>query len=145
MITRARGFTLVELIAVIVLLSIMGTVMLGLFGQVGRSLVTNQETQTGAQLAQACAEHIMTLRRNTTAGGYAGILVGLDTNVCDASFAAFPPVPGFTTAPVVDVALHNSGTLPPCPSAIAGSCKLVDIKVNKGGPQVATLTLMLVN
>lgn len=145
MITRARGFTLVELIAVIVLLSIMGTIMLGLFGQVGRSLVTNQETQTGAQLAQACAEHIMTLRRSPAAGGYASILVGLDTNVCDASFATFPPVPGFTTAPVVDVAQPTSATLLACPSATAGGCKLVDIKVNKAGLQVATLTLMLVN
>lgn len=143
--TRQRGFTLIELVAIIVLLGIVGTAILGMFGQVGRSLVTNQDTQTGAQLAQACAEHIMTLRRSPTAGGYASILVGLDTNVCDASFAAFPPVAGFTAAPVVDVAQHTSATLLACPSVTAGSCKLVDIKVDNGGTQVATLTLMLVN
>lgn len=145
MIARARGFTLVELIAIIVLLSIMGTVMLGLFGQVGRSLVTNQETQTGAQLAQACAEHIMAFRRNTAAGyGYANVAAGAATGICDASFATFPAIPGFT-APVVDIALRDSGTLPACPLATVGACKLVDIKVNKSGQQVATLILLLVN
>ncbi len=140
---RQRGFTLIELVAIIVLLSVGATALLALFDQVGRSIATNQETQTGAQLAQACAEQIMAFRRNTAAGyGYANVTVGNATGACNAGFTA---VGGFTTTPVVNVAAHNSASLPACPSATAGVCKLVDIQVDKGGARAASLTLLLVN
>jgi len=139
---RQRGFTLIELVAIIVLLSVGATALMALFGQVGRSIATNQETQTGAQLAQACAEQIMAFRRNTAAGyGYANVLVGNATGACNAGFTA---VGGFTTAPVVNVAAHNSASLPACPSATAGDCKQVDIQVDKGGVRAASLSLLLV-
>jgi prepilin-type N-terminal cleavage/methylation domain-containing protein len=145
MTARQRGFTLIELVAIIVLLSVGATSLLALFGQVGRSIATNQETQTGAQLAQACAEQIMAFRRNTAAGyGYANVAVGNDTGACDAGFTA---VGGFavTDTPVVNVTAHNSASLPACPSATAGACKQVDIQVNKGGVRAASLSLLLVN
>ena len=141
--TRQRGFTLIELVAIIVLLSIAGTTIIGMYGQVGRSLVTNQDTQTGAQLVQACAERIMAFRRNTTSGfGYANVTVGSNTGACNAGFTA---VGGFTTPPVVDVTAHNSTTLPACPSLVADSCKQVDIRISRDGLQAANLSLMLVN
>jgi prepilin-type N-terminal cleavage/methylation domain-containing protein len=140
---RQRGFTLIELVAIIVLLSVGATALLALFDQVGRSIATNQETQTGAQLAQACAEQIMAFRRNTAAGyGYANVLVGNATGACNAGFTA---VAGFTTAPVVNVAAHDSTSLPACPSATIGACKQVDIQVDKGGVRAASLSLLLVN
>jgi prepilin-type N-terminal cleavage/methylation domain-containing protein len=143
MIIRQRGFTLIELVAIIVLLSVGATAILALFGQVGRSIATNQETQTGAQLAQACAEQIMAFRRNTATGyGYANVVVGNATGACDAGFTA---VGGFTSAPVVNVTAYDSTTLPACPSATAGACKQVDIQVSKGIVRAASLSLLLVN
>jgi type II secretory pathway pseudopilin PulG len=141
--TRSRGFTLIELVAIIVLLSIAGTAILGMFGQTGRSLVISQETQTGAQLAQACAEQIMAFRRNAAVGyGYANVAVGNATGACNAGFTA---VGGFTTAPVVNVTAHSSASLPACLSAAAGACKQVDIQVDTGGVRAASLSLLLVN
>jgi prepilin-type N-terminal cleavage/methylation domain-containing protein len=140
---RQRGFTLIELVAIIVLLSVGATALLALFGQVGRSIATNQETQTGAQLAQACAEQIMAFRRNTAVGyGYANVVVGNAPGACDAGFTA---VGGFTAAPMVNVTAHDSTTLPACPSAMVGACKQVDIQVSKGIVRAASLSLLLVN
>lgn len=137
---RFRGFTLIELVAIIVLLSVAAVTIFPMFAQTGRSIATNQETQTGAQLAQACAEKIMALRRG--AGGYAAIVTGNNTGVCNTGFAA---IAGFTTAPTVNVTAHNSASLAACPSATAGDCKQVDIQVDKDGVRAASLTLMLVN
>lgn len=140
---RSRGFTLIELVMIIVLLSVAGTAILGMFGQVGRSLVTNQDTQTGAQAAQACAEQILAFRRSTLAGyGYANVTVGNNTGACNAGFTA---VGGVTAAPTVNVASHSSGSLAACPSATAGDCKLVTITVNSNGLQAANLSVLLVN
>lgn len=139
---RSYGFTLIELVVIIVLLSVAGTIILGLFGQVGRSLVTNQATQTATQAAQACAEQILAFRRSTVAGyGYANVAVGASTGACNAGFVA---AGGVTSAPTVSVVAHSSGTLAACPSATAGDCKLVTITVLANGTQAATLSLMLV-
>ena len=140
---RSRGFTLVELVVIIVLLSVAGTAILAMFGQVGRSLVTNQDTQTGTQAAQACAEQILAFRHSPLPGyGYANVAVGANTGACNSVFAA---AGGVTTAPTVSVVSHSSGTLPACPSATAADCKLVTITVLSSGAQAANLSLMLVN
>ncbi len=137
---RHRGFTLIELVAIIVLLSVAAVTIFPMFAQTGRSIAINQETQTGTQLAQACAEKIMAIRRGT--GGYAAITTGNNTGVCNSGFAV---IAGFTTAPTVNVTAHNSGSLSACPSATAGDCKQVDIQVDRGGVRAASVTLMLVN
>lgn len=138
----SRGFSLIELVAIILLLSVAGTAILALFGQVGRSLVTNQDTQTAAQAAQACAEQILAFRRSPLPGyGYANVAVGGNTGACDSGFTA---AGGVTTAPAVSVVSHSSGTLPACPSATAGDCKLVSIAVDSNGVRAASLNLLLV-
>lgn len=139
---QSRGFTLIELVAIIVLLSVAGTAILSLFGNVSRSLDENQDTQTGIQLVQECAEYIMAFRRSTDpTRGYAGVAIGVNTGLCNGAFTA---VSGFTSAPQVDVVGHNSGSLAACPSAAANSCKQVDVRINKGGQVMAQATLMLV-
>ena len=141
--TRFRGFSLIELVAIIVLLSVAGTAILALFGQVGRSLATNQDTQTGAQVAQACAERILGFRRSALPGfGYTNVVVGSNTGACSTGFTA---VGGVTVPATVSVVAHNAGTLSACPLASAGGCKLVSITVNANGAQAANLSLMLVN
>lgn len=139
---RSRGFTLIELVMIIVLLGVGGTAILSLFGNVARSLDDNQDTQTGIQLVQECAEYIMAFRRSTDpARGYAGVAIGVNTGQCNAAFTA---VSGFTTAPQVDVVGRDSGSLPACPSVVANSCKQVTMRINKGGQVMAQATLMLV-
>ena len=140
--TGSRGFTLIELVAIIVLLSIAGTAILSLYGQVGRSLVTNQDTQTGTQVAQACAERILAFRRSTLPGyGYANVALGANTGACSAGFTA---VGGVTAAPTANVVAHNTASLSACPSATTGDCKLVTITVNSNGVPAANLSLLLV-
>lgn len=137
-----KGFSLIELVAIIVLLSVGATAFLALFGNVSRTLDENQDTQTGIQLVQECAEYIMAFRRSTDpARGYGGIATGTNTGLCNAVFVA---VAGFTSAPQVDVVAHNSASLAACPTAAANSCKQVDLRINKGGVVMARTTLMLV-
>lgn len=138
-----QGFSLIEIVLIIVLLGVGAAAMVGMFSNVGRTLGDNQGMQTGAQLVQKCAEHIMAFRRSTLASqGYANVTIGNNTGICDASFSA---VGGFTSAPVVNVTAHDSSSLAACPSATAGDCKQVDITISKSGVTMASTTLMLVN
>lgn len=63
-----KGFSLIELIIIIVVVSIAAVGMLALFGGVGLSLAINEDTQTAAQLGQECSEHILAARRNPKIG-----------------------------------------------------------------------------
>jgi prepilin-type N-terminal cleavage/methylation domain-containing protein len=132
---RQRGFTLIELVAIIVLLSIAGTAILGMFGQVGRSLTTNQDTQTGAQLVQEKAEQILADRRNA-ARGYAWIVA--------ANYPAETPISGFAAFDR-SVTISDITTSPPCPVTTAGTCRQVVVRVSMGLVTVAQNTFMVVN
>jgi hypothetical protein len=62
-------------------------------------------------------------------------------NICN-GFTGFGD---FATPPAtVDVAAHSSATLPACPSAAAGSCLLVTVRVVKGPQTMVQNVLMLV-
>lgn len=65
---RDTGFSLVELVIVIVVLSVVSVGLASGFAHLGSSLVLNEDAQAAAQQAQACAEHILGSRRNR---GYA--------------------------------------------------------------------------
>jgi prepilin-type N-terminal cleavage/methylation domain-containing protein len=132
---RQRGFTLIELVAIIVLLSIAGTAILGMFGQVGRSLTTNQDTQTGAQLVQEKAEQILADRRNA-ARGFAWIVA--------ANYPAETPISGFAAFDR-SVTISDIATSPPCPVTTAGTCRQVVVRVSMGLVTVAQNTFMVVN
>lgn len=135
-----QGFSLIEIVLIIVLLGVGAAAMVGMFSNVGRTLGDNQGVQTGAQLIQKCAEHIMAFRRSTLSSqGYTNVTTGNNTGICTASFTA---VAGFTAAPVVNVTARNSTSLAACPSS---DCKQVDISISKSGVTMASLTLMLVN
>ena len=132
---RQRGFTLIELVAIIILLSIAGTAILGMFGQVGRSLTTNQDTQTGAQLVQEKAEQILADRRNA-ARGFAWIVA--------ANYPAETPISGFAAFDR-SVTISDITTSPPCPVTTAGTCRQVVVRVSMGLVTVAQNTFMVVN
>lgn len=65
---RETGFSLIELVMVIMILGIASVGLASGYTQLGRSLLLNEDAQAAAQQAQACAEHILASRRNR---GYA--------------------------------------------------------------------------
>lgn len=129
--TFSRGFTLIEVIATMVLLSVGAAGIIGMYSNVGHTLGSNQDIQTAAQLAQECSEYVLAARRNNVAIGYAGVT---GANFCS---AALPVMAGFTvTTTVLD---------PYAPAFCPGACKRVTISVAKGADVVATSILMLVS
>lgn len=130
---RVRGFSLIELIVVIVVVSIAAVVLLQLFTGVAESLASNEDIQTATQLAQECSEHVMAVRRDP-ARGFAAVTDA----VCDVLPA---PLPGFTRA----VAVTDLTASPPCTVTTAGTCKQVVVSIAKGAATPAAVTLMVVN
>lgn len=121
-----KGFTLIELVLVIILLSMSCVGLVNLFGQLSNSLSTNNDTQSAAQLAQECAEYLLAARRHWdyTLGG-----------ISDCS--ALPAFNGFGP-PAVNLSDPYAG--PGCPGS--ASCKLFTIKAVYGSG-AATVTLLV--
>jgi len=65
-----RGFTLVEMVMVIVILGIASVALMDQFVNTSKSYLIDERLQTATQLAQECAEHILAMRR---VQGYAAI------------------------------------------------------------------------
>ncbi len=61
---RAAGFSLIELMIVMVIISVGILGMTSLFSTSLKSLSTNETLQQAAQYAQECAESVMATRRN---------------------------------------------------------------------------------
>lgn len=108
------GFTLIELIMVILLLSISSVGLITLFGQLGGSIAINSDIQTATQLAQECGEHILSARRRF---GYD--LGGIRDCSALSAFNGFGPAAVSITDPY-------SGSA--CPAGAA--CKLVAINAS---------------
>jgi prepilin-type N-terminal cleavage/methylation domain-containing protein len=104
-----RGFTLIEMVLVIVLIGV-GTIgVLSMFGQVAKSLPASRDVQAAAEGAQACAEYILGAKR----GG--AVAVGdIDATICD----VLPAVSGFTRS----VAVSDASASAACPDNAAGTC-----------------------
>lgn len=128
-----RGFSLIELIIVIVVVSIAAVVLLQLFTGVAESLASNEDIQTASQLAQECGEHVMAVRRDPKTG-----FAAVTNSVCDVLPA---PLPGFTRA----VAVTDLTASPPCTVTAAGTCKQVVVSIAKAGIAPAAVTLMVIN
>ena len=126
----ARGFTLVELIMVIVLLGIAAVAIISGYGQVARSLSTNAELQAGMQLARGCGEYLIAQRRDNPLMGYSGVT---GASIC----STLPDPQGLTVAVTF--------TEPYGGAACGGisSCKLADITVTQGTQTLDTASLML--
>ena len=129
--TFSRGFTLIEVIATMVLLSVGAAGIIGMYSNVGRNLSGNQDMQTATQLVQECSEHVLAQRRNNAAVDYAGVT---GSTFCS---AALPVMAGYTVTTTI--------TSPYTPVFCPTTCKLVTISVAKGAVIVATSSLMLVN
>jgi prepilin-type N-terminal cleavage/methylation domain-containing protein len=112
-----EGFTLIEMVIVILLLGITSTAIIslnrGMFSNAGNM----RELQTNVQLLQACAERVRTLRYlsgfNQTSTDY------------DTACEALPLVSANSNKFLVT---NVSTTASSCPSG--ATCQLVEIKVN---------------
>lgn len=125
-----RGFTLIELVLVILMLALAAVPLFGLFTQASASLLSNERLQTAVQLAQERAEGILAQRRSQD---YAAIGIGSTTDTLGADYS------GYTRT--VLVSQPPSG--PGCPGG--ASCKEVVVSVAQGGETLAQVTFLLVD
>lgn len=132
---RTDGYSLIELIMVIVVLGIAGAAFAAMFVQLPRSLVLDEDVQTASQLAQARAEQILSDRRHPLGPGFATIV--------DANYPDETPIAGLPYHRRVRV---TDITDPPCPVAAPGVCKQVVVTVDRGAaPTLAEVTFMVTN
>ena len=128
---RQAGFTLIELIAVIIIISIAAVPLFSLFSQAGFSLLADEKIQTATQLAQERAEHLMAVRRNR---GYA------DPEV---SAPLIENLAGNYTGYTRTTSLTDPFIGPACPGGAA--CKQLAVRVDESGQPRAEITFILVN
>lgn len=127
-----RGLSLIELIIVIVVVAIAAVAIGAAFARASRSLALNEDLQRASQLAQECAEHILSLAR-APRGHYAAVPLAAGSTLCNALSAA-----GFSRT------VNVTAITPPTALCAAGwSCKRVEIGVSKGSA-VANVNFMIV-
>ena len=120
------GFTLIELVLIIVILSIAATALVPLLGRLGGSLAVNQDIQNATQMGQECGDYLVRTRR---VFGYA--MNGV------ASCNSLPSFNGNAPA-VVNVTDPYSG------GACAANCKLYEIVATYDSAQIK-LNLLFVD
>jgi prepilin-type N-terminal cleavage/methylation domain-containing protein len=126
-----QGFTLIELVVVVVLLSITAAAIIQLNAGLYKSGNSMRDLQSDTQLLQACAEHVLATRRLTgfddtpdydTACESLAVATKADNNNFDVT-----TTPNYT---------GNS-----CP--VGATCQWVDIKVNSTVGALGPMTLQL--
>ncbi len=127
-----QGFTLLELVMVIMLVALASIPILGQFSQASGTLLTDEIIQTAAQLAQERAEGLLADRRNT---GYAAVPTGTVNDVLGGAYSSYSRTVTVTV------------TSPPGGSGCAAgaTCKEVVVRVDHSGRTRAEVTLMLVS
>ena len=133
---RAVGFSLIELIIVMVIISVGILGMTSLFGSSVKSLSTNETLQQAAQYAQECAENVMGKRRNLGFAWFAA-----NTFSCGANPSGFSR----TQNPVGS--LYTGTGTGACPSTTTLNCRDVSITVTSTTDATlsSSITLMLVD
>jgi len=124
------GLTLIELTLLIL---VMGVVIVPLSTgllSASRSFSVNDELHKSTADAQACADHILAIRRDP-AQGYSAIVDG--GGMC----SSISSISGLTRT----VTVTDTSANPPCPS---GDCKdvLIDVSINGGSKASLSLLLM---
>jgi prepilin-type N-terminal cleavage/methylation domain-containing protein len=132
----SSGFTLIESIIVVVLLSLAAAAIISMQGNIFYGQSGNRDLEVGVQLMQECAEQVMAMRRQS---GYAAV----DASTCNAvgtlSGSGFD-APSVTVTTEVGVGAVGEA----CPNG--STCTKVVISVNKtGGASLTPVTLELVS
>ena len=130
---RLRGFTLVELIMVIVMLGIAGVGISSMQGSLFTGAASVKDMQVRTPLMLECAEQVLAVRRFTEDGYAAVNATAFGANLCGSGFTTLS---GYT---IPSVTITDPYTGAACPTG--SSCKLVTISQNGMTP----LTLMLMD
>lgn len=119
----ARGFTLMEILMAILLLSFLAVGLMGLNGQLFMQSAYTRNLQIGTQLQQACMEQVLVQRRNN------GYTTTFNCNSLNTQ--------GFT--------LTASEVLPVdyCPSGL--QCRQIGVAVSGNGISPSAATLLFVD
>jgi len=125
-----QGFTLLELIMVIVIVSLATVPILGQFTQVASSMLVDEEIQTATQLAQQRSEWVLADRRNL---GYGAILTGTTIDTPGGNFTAY------TRTLTVNEPPSAGGC------AAGATCKEVIVTVDRGASTRAEVSFILVS
>lgn len=127
--TGMQGFSLIELIAIIVLLAVGLVSLLQVFGTATRSIGNNVDGQMGAQLAQERAEQLLADRRSQSPG------LGFNAPSLAITTTNQSPVPSFPSYwRRTQVTALASGGASPCPAG--ATCKQVQITVVRMGQPI---------
>jgi prepilin-type N-terminal cleavage/methylation domain-containing protein len=133
---RQRGFTLLELVLVILVIAVASVPLFGLFTQATASLLDNERIQTAAQLAQERAESILALRRSQN---FAAVGLGTVTDTLSANYSAYTRTVSVSQPPTgPGCALHPV-------TGVSAACKEVVVNVAQGGNTLAEISFLLVD
>ena len=124
--TRQQGFTLIEAIMVMLILSIGAVAILSQFSQAPRAWFIDEDLQIATQLVQEGAETLLAARRTN---GYASIALGTVNDTLTGAYAAYGRSVAITSF---------SGD--PCPAA---TCKQAVVSVTRAGNALASATFLL--
>ena len=128
---KNRGFTLIEIVMVLITVSLVAVPIVGMFGNIGKGLILNSQLSEADGYVQACAEHIIV---NKKLSGIASI----DSTTCSGitTSAAFT----LNVVTTTDVSAHAS-----CPTAIGTpTCKIAEITAISGGNVHSSSAIFLV-
>ena len=129
-----RGFTLIELVFLIVVLFGSIVAFLSVSGEAGERVADNNDKAKAVQLAQEKLEQIISDRRNPDRDY---------SYIASANYSAetlTAPFVGFSRTVTISDASSNAA----CPSSSLG-CKLVVVTVTKSSVTLASATLMIGN
>lgn len=139
---RTAGFTLIELVLVMVIISVGLLGIARLFGNTSTSLSTNEIVQQAAQYAQECAEGAIARRRDSGFAWFASNTFSCGGNPGNFTRTA-NPVGSIYTGIAVGACNGND----PCPCPTGVSCRNVSITVTStvNGSLSSFVTLVLVD
>jgi len=139
---RDRGFTLIELVTVMVIVSVGLLGLTSLFSNSTKSLSTNEILQQAAQYAQGCAESAVSTRRDKGFAWFAA-----NTFSCGNNPGGFTYSNAGSTPPLVGNLYSGTGTgTDPCPGGTL-NCRNINITVTSTANTAlsSSITVMLVS
>ena len=124
-INHSTGFSLIEVVIIIIVMSIIAVPLTLQFTQASSSWQLNERVQTASQLAQACSEELLLTRRIS---GHTAALAS-SCSALPASFSSYSRALNF-----------SSFSSTACPDT---SCTLAEVVVTIDGGERARLAVML--
>jgi prepilin-type N-terminal cleavage/methylation domain-containing protein len=144
---RAAGFTLIELVIVIVLMGIASAAVVGMVAQVAAGQEENTELQVGAQLLQECGEWLVANHRRDESF-FPNVLTGTSVN-CFGGSAAYDPdgsgvIPQFSAVSVTVTDAAGTAACPPNVPASPVECKNAQLILTNGSVTLNPVNVVLV-